>query len=58
MTRLDRALNLLERYDDLVVAALGAYHNGEFGWTILTSLRQEKELLIKELTEHGCRRKN
>jgi hypothetical protein len=57
MDRLDRVLNLLERYDNLLVAALSVDHNGTFGWTLLASLRQEKELLTKELIEHGCRRK-
>lgn len=57
MTREDRMLHLLQRYDDLLVAALGAYHNGVYGWTILAELRKEKEKLTQELIEHGCRGK-
>ena len=58
MTRLDRVLNLLDRYDNLLTTALNAYHNGTYGFTILAELRQEKEQLTQELIEHGCRRKN
>ena len=58
MNRLDRVLKLLQRYDDILVAALSAYHNGTYGWTILAELRVEKEQLTQELIEHGCRRKN
>ena len=61
MTRLDRVLKLLEKYDDLTAAALdlasGGAH-GIFGWSILVELRKEKEKLTQELIEHGCRRKN
>lgn len=58
MTRLDRVLELLERYDSLAGNLLTSYHNGKYGWTILGELRVEKELLTQELIEHGCRRKN
>lgn len=57
MTRLDRVLNLLERYDRLAVAAL-TYRNETFGCAILIDLRKEKAQLTQELIEHGCRRKN
>ena len=56
MTRLDRILKLLERYDSLIECALKAYHHGQFGWTLLSELRTEKEKLTQELIEHGCRR--
>ena len=55
MTRLDRLLNLLERYDGLALAGLSS-HNSEFGRLLLKELREERERLIKELVEHGCRR--
>lgn len=58
MTRLDRILKLLDRYDNLLTTALDAYHNGTYGFTILAELRKEKEALTQELIEHGCRRKN
>ena len=61
MTRLDRVLNLLDKYDGLTAAALdlasdGAH--GTFGWSILVELRKQKEALTQELIEHGCRRKH
>ena len=58
MDRLDRVLDLLNRYDDILSVALRAYHNGTYGFTILADLRKEKEQLTQELIEHGCRRKN
>ena len=58
MTRLDRVLNLLQKYDDILSVALRAYCNGTYGLTILADLRQEKEKLTQELIKHGCRRKN
>lgn len=58
MTRLNRVLSLLNRYDNLLTTALNAYHNGTYGFTILKQLRDEKEKLTQELIEHGCRRKN
>jgi len=58
MTRLDRVLDLLQKYDDILSVALRAYHNGTYGFTILAELREEKEKLTKELIEHGCRRRD
>ena len=58
MTRLDRVLDPLNRYDDILSVALRAYHNGTYGLTILADLRKEKTRLTQELIEHGCRRKN
>ena len=60
MTRLDRVLGLLERYDGLAEAALSIIDSGAYemtGYDILVSLRKEKEILTQELVEHGCRRK-
>lgn len=61
MTRLDRVLKLLDKYDGLAMAALslqGCEAYGTFGYDILASLRKEKDQLTQELIEHGCRRKN
>lgn len=58
MTKLDRVLELLERYDSLAGNLLTSYHNGKYGWVILGDLRKEKEALTQELIEHGCGRKN
>ena len=58
MTRLDRVLKLLERYDRL--AADIFFEEIEWGAIsgTLIDLRKEKEKLTQELIEHGCRRKN
>lgn len=61
MTRLDRVLNLLNKYDSLVEVALALPSDHEYkmvGRNLLASLRQEKEALTQELIERGCRRKN
>ena len=58
MTRLDRVLELLEKYDALASIALRAYSNSTYGLLMLEKLRQEKAKLTQELIEHGCRRKN
>lgn len=57
MTRLDRVLELLEKYDDLAACH---FESKEYlvGHDILMRLREEKEALTQELIEHGCRRKN
>ncbi len=57
MTRLDRVLNLLERYDGLAQAGVNS-HDSILGHTMLKELREEKEKLTQELIEYGCRRKN
>lgn len=57
MTRLDRVINLLDKYDGFVTAILSVTNDGVCGWAILTALRKEKEMLTQELIEHGCRRK-
>lgn len=57
MTRLERVLELLDKYDWLAAC----YFEREthlFGHDLLMALRQEKEQLKKELIEHGCRRKD
>lgn len=57
MTRLDRILTLLEQYDTL---AASHYESRQYllGYDTLMKLREEKEKLVQELTEHGCRRKD
>ena len=55
MTRLERVLNILDRYDSLAAAGVES-RNSEFGKLLLKELGDEKEKLTKELTEHGCRR--
>jgi hypothetical protein len=61
MTRLDRVLKLLEKYDGILAATLSIANDtthGIVGYDILVSLRNEKDQLTQELIEHGCRRKN
>lgn len=58
MTRLERVLNLLNKYDGLAEAGVKSHHTSIFGQVLLEELREEKEKLTKELIEHGCRRKN
>jgi hypothetical protein len=55
MTRLDRVLKLLDKYDAL---AADHYENTMDWWNELAECRKEKEKLTQELIEHGCRRKN
>ena len=57
MTRLDRVLKLLEEYDDLAAVALNNYCVGQDCRKMLIYLRQEKEKLRQELTDHGYRGK-
>lgn len=56
MTRLERVLDLLEKYDGLAEAGVKS-HNSVLGRTMLKDFREEKEKLAEELIEHGCRRK-
>lgn len=61
MTRLERILNLLDRYDYMVDVALsvpGSMEGKMVVRNMMMPLRQEKEQLAQELIEHGCRRKN
>ena len=57
MSRLDRVLTLLERYDGLAAAGVES-RDSEFGKLLLKELREEKAKLTQELIEHGCRRKD
>ena len=61
MTRLDRLLNLLDRYEYLVDVAIsipGSMEDKMVVRSMLMPLRKEKDQLTQELIEHGCRRKN
>jgi hypothetical protein len=51
MTRLDRILDLFEKYDAL---AVNHYENISDWWDVLAECRREKEKLTQELIEHGC----
>ena len=57
MTRLDRTLTLLDDYDALIDLVTDDYMKKHIAHK-LEDMRAEKEKLIKELIEHGCRRKN
>lgn len=57
MTRLDRLLILLDKYDYLAACHFERNQH-PFGHDILMALRQEKEKLRQELIENGYRRKN
>ena len=55
MTRLDRVLELLHDYDDLLDYYV-QISNHIPSYVALERLRKEKEKLTQELIEHGCRR--
>ena len=56
MTRLEIVINLLNRYDSLAEAGVNSHPSSSFATLLLKELREEKEKLTKELTDHGCRR--
>ena len=56
MTRLERLFNLLGKYDGLAEAAVKSHPRSSYAALLLQELREEKDKLIKELTDHGCRR--
>ena len=57
MTRLDRILNIFDRYDKLISIYIDP-SDTTISKRELDQLRKEKEQLTQELIEHGCRRKN
>ena len=57
MTRLDRVLDLFEKYE-LVIRLTVPNDTTRAITPWLERLRLEKEKLTKELIEHGCRRKD
>ena len=58
MTRLDRVLQLLKDYHNLVLAMYCGEVPVELIPPYLDELRKEKDQLTQELIEHGYRRKN
>lgn len=57
MTRLDRIIKILDRYDRLVSTYIDP-SDLTISKIQLDRLREDKAILIEELIEHGCRRKN
>ena len=57
MTRLDRVLNIFNRYDKLVSIYIDS-SDTTISKRELDELRKDKDALTQELIEHGCRRKN
>ena len=57
MTRLDRVLNIFDRYDKLISIYIDPSDETIFKRE-LDELREDKAALAQELIEHGCRRKN
>lgn len=57
MTRLDRVLDIFDRYDKLISIYIDP-SDQTISKRELDQLRKEKETLTQELIEHGCRRKN
>ena len=57
MTRLDRVLNIFDRYDKLVSIYIDP-SDETISKRELDELRRDKDTLTQELIEHGCRRKN
>lgn len=55
LSRLNRILNLFDRYDRLAKACAEA-HNSTYARLLLHELRTEREQLEEELRAYGCRR--
>ena len=55
MTRLERILDIFDRYDKLAESGVES-HDSEFGRVLLREIRAQRDQLTKELIEHGCRR--
>lgn len=56
MTRVERVLYLIERYDDLAALSIERQKDAESDKVILKELREEAEQLKYELLTYGCRR--
>lgn len=56
MNRLDRVLNIFDRYDKLISIYIDP-SDTTISKIQLDRLREDKSILIEELIEHGCRRK-
>jgi hypothetical protein len=57
MTRLDRVLNIFDRYDKLISIYIDP-SDLTISKIQLDRLREDKAILIEELIEHGCRRRD
>ena len=57
MTIIDRVLKILDRYDRLVSTYIDP-SDVTISKIQLDRLREDKAILIEELIEHSCRRKN
>lgn len=57
MTRLDRVLDIFDRYDKLISIYIDP-SDETISKRELGELRRDKDALTQELIEHGCRRKN
>ena len=56
MTRLDRLLNIFDRYDELVSIYIDT-SDETISKIQLDKLREDRQILTQELIEYGCRRK-
>lgn len=56
MTRLERVIHLIEKYDGLAAAGVESHKDSELGKLMLKELREEARQLKQELIAHGCRR--
>ena len=57
MTRLDKILNIFDRYDKLISIYIDP-SDETISKRELDELREDRDVLTQELIEHGCRRKN
>ena len=57
MTRLERILDIFERYDELAEVGVKS-HDSALSLAMLTEIRAAREQLTAELIEHGCRRQD
>ena len=57
MTRLNRILNIFDRYDKLISIYIDP-SDTTISKRELDQLREDKAVLIQELIEHGCRRRD
>ena len=56
MTRLERVIHLIEKYDGLAAAGVESHKDSELGKLMLKELREEARQLKQELLAYGCRR--
>lgn len=56
MTRLERVIHLIEKYDGLAATGVESHKDSELGKLMLKELREEARQLKQELIAYGCRR--